>query len=695
MAKINLLSEEVSNKIAAGEVVERPASAVKEMIENSIDAGAGAITIEIKNGGISFIRVTDNGEGMDKSDAERCFLRHATSKLKTEEDLQSIATMGFRGEALAAIAAVSKIELLTRKKDSVAGTRIAIDGGEIKEIGDAGCPEGTTIVLRDIFYNVPARQKFLKKDITEAAAISAVVDHAALGSPEISFRYIKDGKSVLITQGGGLSEVVREIFGREILAKMAEVNYENKGIKVSGYVSLPEHARPNRALQYFFLNGRYIKGRVLTYALEEALKNSIMVEKYPLCVLNIEIIPSAVDINVHPAKTEAKFSDEKAVYDAVYFAVKNALFGTERRPEFTVSKNKFTIPKSEIPSFEAKQVYMNMVSGAASEKNAAQSASAVQPMPAIQSAPAEIAAAPAHTKDADGFYRSHPNGYGFREESTAAPISFAQNVAGAKDGAAQNSPHISAESPTESPAAAPQSASAESPLTVPAGAPPIVTEEGYAEALALSEEAANAGKAENLASNRENSEEISFRYVGELFNLYILVELESEVLLIDKHAAQERIRFEKLKKTERQFACQSLLNPAVIALSKEEHAVALDNLETLEELGFMLEDFGTGKVIMRTVPMDIAPEKGEETLIEICGLIAKNKREITPALYDDIYHSIACKASVKGGNDTPKEDLESLARQILKMPDIRYCPHGRPVAMVLKKTEIDKEFKRI
>lgn len=681
--RIHLLPRALADLIAAGEVVERPASVVKELVENAIDAGADKITIEIKNGGVSYMRVTDNGCGMSREDAARAFLRHATSKLHTAEELAGIATLGFRGEALAALAAVARVELMTKEKGAVSGTLLRVAASDISEPEDAGCPEGTTLVVRDLFFNTPARQKFLKKEVTEAAQVAAAVDRAALANPGIAFRFFKDGREELTTAGdGSLQNVVYQIYGRELCAKMVPVDYTMDKITVRGFAGRPEASRPNRNMQNFFLNGRYVKSRVFTAALEEAMKNSVMTERFPLCVLNVQIDPRLVDINVHPAKLEVKFTYERPVYDAVYFAVQSALRADDSRAEFRLAggAGRVHIPRDPDPGERAKQTFLRMAAADYREQilDAGREKTA-------RSTPAR----PGIEREESGEGVEAP-AVAYRTERGAQPRRVDLDV--------RYSDYVTEESERPRPQMIPQAAGSD----VPASEAESAAERTESPAAAETEQKA-AGQEKTAAvpgrtapdeHTQEQPEELSFRVVGELYRTYIIVELESEMLLIDKHAAQERIHFERLRAARQAPEMQALLAPVPVQLERAEYATVLSHLGDFEQLGFSIEDFGGGSVLVRAVPMDISGQDAAALVVEIAGKIASGAKEIEPAIYDELLHSIACKAAMKGGQKNAPEDLENLVRQLLAMPDIRYCPHGRPVAVATSKSQIERQFMR-
>ncbi len=605
MNRINLLPKSIFELIAAGEVVERPASVIKELVENSIDSGAIKITVEIQNGGIRYMRVTDNGCGILRDDIKRAFTSHATSKISTADDLEKIFTLGFRGEALASICAVSRVEMLTKTSDDFSGTRYEICGGEEKSLEAAGCPDGTTIIVRDLFYNTPARMKFLKKDVSEGNFVSSIIDKIAVSHPEISFNFIRDGKQVLFTPGNGdLLSCCQAVFGKDFTNDLIEVNSEINGIKVHGYVSAPFSSRATRSLQNFFVNNRYIKNKTIYAALEEAYKGSIMVGKHPYCVLFIELPFDTVDVNVHPAKTEVRFSDEKRIFDSVYYSVKNAVEKNNTRPQFKVEKiNPITLDKDyREKSDEQLKIYQQIISDLTEDKNTVVS--------------------------------SPENNISFSEDE-----------------------------------------------------PNLVNLTDFKNTETV--------KNDNKVVIDEEKKYIDYRVIGEAFNTYIFVEQGDKLLLIDKHAAHERILYEQLKKNSVLEGTQLLINPVNVSLSKEEYSAITENTELLKEIGFVVEDFGSGSVIVRECPLDLTVEDIKDFTVEIAGYLLKNKRNLVTEKQDWLLHNIACRAAVKGGNITSDYERELFVKKLLNMPEIRYCPHGRPVIIELTKYELEKQFGRI
>ena len=636
MPKILQLSPHVANLIAAGEVVERPASVAKELLENAVDAGASQITVEIRDGGMTFMRITDNGCGMSPEDARTAFLRHATSKLRSAEDLAAIATMGFRGEALAAIASVSRIDLLTKTPGSISGTSLSLEAGTITEESEAGCPDGTTIIVRDLFFNTPARMKFMKSDTVEGGRVSAAVQLQALAHPEVAFRFIRDGKEVLSTPGTGqLEAAVYCVYGREC-GKMVKVESRWEGYSLTGYISKPTDARPSRALQTFFVNDRPVKSRILIAALEEAYRNQIMVGKFPACVLHLHVPSNVVDVNVHPAKTEVKFLNEKAVFDCVHYGVLGALNKTPDRPQVQfkpVPAPAAPAPKTAAPKAPKQENFFRTMT--AEEYKTFSSAVKEAPKPSPLAAAATAAAV---------------------ERSIQKPVKEQVVL-----------PKIEPVPLPPLPEKKPE------PVVVPV---PVPVEEPVQEVIA------------------SMPQEIPWRFVGELYNSYIIVEQGEEAYLIDKHAAHERILFEKLKANQEAISSQSLLSPVACRLSPEEASILLANKALLEELGFETEEFGENTLLLRQIPMDLGVEQAQETLEQMAADLLNGRRERKDNVRDEILHTVACKAAIKAGWHSSEKELKVLAEQVMARDDLKHCPHGRPICITLSKKQLEKQFKR-
>ena len=647
MPKILQLSSHVANLIAAGEVVERPASAVKELLENAVDAGASKVTIEIRDGGMTFLRVTDNGCGMSAEDARTAFLRHATSKLRTEEDLAAIGTMGFRGEALAAIASVSRIDLMTKTPGSLSGVKLHLDAGVITEEAEAGCPDGTTILVRDLFYNTPARMKFMKSDTVEGSRVAAAVQMQALAHPEVAFQFLRDGKQVLATPGTGkLQDAMYCVYGRDC-ARMVAVESRWESYTLSGFVTLPTDARPSRNLQTFFVNDRPVKSKLLIAALEEAYRNQLMVGRFPGCVLHLNLPANAVDVNVHPAKTEVKFLSEKAVFDCVHYGVLGALNKKPDRPAVQFKPQPAPVsPEKPTPSPEAK---------------------------------------PAEKKEA--FFRTMTA----QEYKTfSAAMADAPKPKPEAAAAAAKKIPVGGNMPLREFVMLPQVRQAAQPEPAPSLPPLPETPKPSAPEMPV-----KAPEPEMEQTALEMPKADTWRMVGELYRTYILVEEGDNAFLIDKHAAHERILFEKLKANQESISGQTLLQPVPVRLSPAAAGELLGNTALLEELGFEIEEFGENTVLARQIPMDLTVEAAAEALETLADALLNGRRESRDTVRDTLLHTVACKAAIKAGWVSDEKELLAIAKAVMEREDLKYCPHGRPICVSLSQKMLEKQFKRI
>ncbi len=687
MGVINVLDKHVAELIAAGEVVERPSSVIKELIENSIDAGAKNITVEIKNGGTTFMRVTDDGCGILRDDIKVAFLRHATSKVKFENDLESISTLGFRGEALASICAVSKLQLITRNKNEDIGSLYKINGGEEIGLSDTGCPVGTTFIIRDLFYNIPARAKFLKKDVAEGNAVSNVVDKAALSHPDIAFTYIKDGKQALKTFGDGkLLSAIYSVFGKDFKDSLIPVDYKLDSIKIYGYVSKPVNARPNRNMQNFFINGRYVKTRTGFVALEEAFKGSIMVGKFPSCVLNIELPYEAIDVNVHPSKIEVRFVNERPVFDAVYHAVKSALMKYDSRKTATFKHNAAFNAANSFNPFKNAQAFLD-------DKN--NNNTFLKP----KTTDKKVEYNPYDTvsfdirKDEDKKTVKKGNTDSFKFSDTSNPFDIFTKSAIKNDKKEKYySDFIN---------------SHEKPKTEQSS---VATSEDKKFQKITSNTTQNLAK-ENLSKiefdknqSDKNSDvpilikqdDVFIRYIGEAFDTYIIAEKNNkEILFIDKHAAHERLIYEKLKNDKAGTYSQFLLQPVTVTLDKAEYNAAINNLDMFKECAFDVDDFGNSTVIVRSAPQYLDAGDISDCIAEMSNYIALGKNDIYSEKMDWFFHNVACRCAVKAGNKSTVQELIELVKKLEENPQIKYCPHGRPICIVMTKSEIEKQFGRV
>ena len=663
MGKINQLSFAVANLIAAGEVVDRPASVVKELLENSIDAGADSITVEINRGGVSLIRVCDNGHGISKEDLPLAIKRHATSKISGAEDLDSIVTLGFRGEALAAISAVSDVKIISKTKDAPLGHLLtSMAGGEV-EVCEVGCADGTTVIVENIFLNVPARRKFLKKDVTEAMAVTAVVEKIALSRPDIAFNYIIDGQRRFSTAGDGkVRNAVYAILGRDFASRLVEVNSEYEGIRIYGYVGRSDNCRANRNMQNFFINGRFVKSKTACAAIEQAYSSYIAEGKFPVCVLFITVSPMAVDVNVHPAKLEVKFSNEKAVFESVYYSVKTALQSHTQKSEFELPKDKN----------EQAKVYQTF--------SYAQNKTEKSTLSSATFRPATNSFAPMRDNTVKAEKQSSIlDHYGsFRLKSTDADtVGF----------------HV----PQKYEPKTDTSNSYEITIDDIRVAPAVNSE-------AKAHESADANVVDNALQNQGAEEEYvpePYRIIGVCFNTYILVEQSGKLLIIDKHAAHERIIFESLKKNLKNVAhaSQMLLLPIIAVLSYEEFSAALEYKDEINKTGFEFTlDEEDNKARIDAIPDMLELSAAQDVFVTMLDNLSQNKAsaELTrDSLYERALYQSACKAAVKGGRQDNEENIAWICDMLMNIPDIKVCPHGRPVVTELDKRYIDRQFERI
>lgn len=754
MAKINILPKSIAELIAAGEVVERPASVVKELVENSIDAGAKSVAVEIQNGGVRYIRVTDDGCGIAPEDVPTAFISHATSKIKDASDLNSILTLGFRGEALPSVAAVSRLSMLTRTEDSDEGVVYTVEGGENASCSPAGCPVGTTITVRDLFFNTPARMKFLKKDVTEGSCVTDVVTKASLAHPEVRFSLIRDGKKVLSTPGNGkLSDTVYSVFGKSVAEALLPCEYSANGISVAGYISKPLNNRPNRNMQFFFVNGRSVRIPAAVPALDEAYKNSIMVGKFPMCFLNVSIAAEKVDVNVHPAKTEIRFSEESKIFEVIYYAAKSALTrGDVSHPTIKLTDNSvLDAPrqKTEQLSFSAHSV--NGASAAARQENPYSSfvrrddapsgsvfAKEQTPVKAESGGNAFEKSRNGQSESLSG-YRLRKNDdteqtrAGQKESPTAAaqqnenaPVAGTAFASPAKSGESgktsdsesgttgisgndrekvlspdglaakynypQTLPLRSSEADPISDGA-PRASSPETGYNVPWMKKTnidVFVDDDSADNGGTAVEKHSAGKDENISDNASDD----FRIIGEAFKTYIIVEKDSKLLIVDKHAAHERMIFNKMTNSAESYS-QVLLTPVPVTLSGKEYAAVTENIGIFAEAGFTVDDFGDGTVAVRECPAELTKEDIPSLIIEIAGELLKGNTRAKPERLERIRETAACRAAIKAGDSLKPEETYAFVRQLLSDSSVRYCPHGRPVMYELSKHEIERQFGRL
>lgn len=656
MPKINLLDKSVYELIAAGEVIERPSSVIKELAENSIDAWAASITVEIKRGGISYLRVTDDGCGISHEDIPTAFMRHATSKVYTQDDLDSINTLGFRGEALASVCAVSRVELLTKQREDQLGSIYRIEAGEPVEYDRAGCADGTTIIIRDLFYNTPARLKFLKKDVTEGNYCASVIEKLALSHPGISFRFIRDGRQTMLSSGDGeYYSAVYAVFGKQFAAGLIPVENVYQNTAVTGYVSSPLFTRANRSMQNFFVNGRSVKSPLCCAALEEAFRNTIMVGKFPSCVLCVNTDPSQVDANIHPTKTEVRFTNEKIVFDAVYFAVKNALMGYDESRE--IKLNTAPARAENIPQLERART---------SEPLRTASAQVIEEPPKTMPIPSG--------RDAVIYpqEKREPPKFTLRQE-TPQPAQFTQPLPAAEQTYMPELVPAKKPEPRETPLAdlpgfafLSEKSFEKKPEPVPQEPDPVIPQERPKEQI---------------------------RVVGELFKTYIVCESTEGMILIDKHAAHERVNFERLKKGFDSSA-QLLMQPEEVYLTPEEFNGMSEYADKLAQVGIIME-FTDGKARVTGLPQMLDKVPPAEIVECIAKIVSQGNTNAEGELFDDMLHTVACKASIRGNEDNDILELQVLAQEVFNNPDIRYCPHGRPVMTQISRKQIERYFGRV
>lgn len=655
MSKIQVLDNFISEQIAAGEVIERPSSVIKELVENAIDAKAHNITVEIKNGGTTYMRISDDGIGMSKEDAQKCVLRHATSKIKSLNDLFSIDTLGFRGEALASICVVSKLQIITKTSDSLYGSNLYFEGGKLESIEDSGCPDGTTIIVRDLFYNTPARLKFLKKDSSESSKVQNVVEKIALSKPEISFNFIKDDVSVFQTNGNGnLKECIYSILGKEISNNISEVSYELNGVKVEGYISLPVTVRGNRGLELFFVNGRYITTKMLSIAVEQAYRNLIMKGKYPICVLNIYIDSSKIDVNVHPAKLEAKFSEEKLVFDTIYFGCKNALNGkdylsiSESKPVTTISTND-TVNEQ---MFSKKD---NSITSSASEEKK--------------------------------FEKDLFENVQLWNNTNEPKMSFSQNI-----------PDTNTSIDVSHLFSSNQMISNDN---------KVYSEDNHKDIDILDEDIPsllnfNPIKIDNEEDviTEEPSDNFSFDsnnliIIGEAFKTYIIFQIDDKLYILDKHAAHERIIFNKFKTMDLLKDVQQMFVPAIIDLSSYDYDIFINNEDLIKDIGFTCEHFGNQSIKISAVPIFLMKKNIKDIFLSCLSEIDKSKNLDKNSILDNLLHTMSCRSAIKAGDFTSEFEMKKFVEKVIFDDNVRFCPHGRPCIREFDRTDLEKLFKRI
>ena len=703
MGVINVLDKHIAELIAAGEVVERPSSVIKELVENSIDAGAKNITVEIKNGGTTFMRVADDGCGIYRDDIKKAFLRHATSKVKTANDLDMISTLGFRGEALASISAVSRLQVITKNENEEIGSCYEIEGGDEISLEEAGCPTGTTFVIRDLFYNIPARSKFLKKDVAEGNAVSALMDKIVLSHPEVAFTFIRDGKQVLRTFGDGkLLSAIYSVFGKDFAKGLIPVDYTLDSVTVKGYISKPINSRPNRNMQNFFINGRFVKTRTGMAALEEAYKGSIMVGKFPSAVLQLTVPYEIIDVNVHPAKIEVRFINERPVFDAIYHAVKTALQQGDERKQIHFKENTAFNEIKKVNPFSNAQAVFAKAENTPAEKP-------IKPIERIEPVLKNSEPKPYNPfdeldlKDEKTKPVSIDN---LKMSDSSNPFDIYSKQAIKRNSELENKKAEFSKQKlekaeqlilkaTQQEESLPKQEITVDDLTAESTETPIETEVSKEEVKPLK------GISENSTDNNDAltelpKEQTKLRFLGEAFNTYIIVEKnDNEVLIIDKHAAHERIIYEKLKADSGSANVQYLLTPITVTLDKIDYDAAISNLDMFAKCSFDVEDFGNGTLLVRSAPQYLAATEIADCITEMSGYIASGKKDIYTEKMDWFYHNVSCRSAIKAGNKSTVQELMDIAWTLEKNPQIKYCPHGRPICIVMTKYEIEKQFGRL
>ena len=715
MAVIHVLDKHTAELIAAGEVVERPASVVKELLENAIDAGATQITVTIESGGVKLIEISDNGSGIEAEYIPTAFIRHATSKIRTEDDLNHIHTLGFRGEALASIASVARVEVLTRTENDECASVYRIEGGEDYPLEPGARGVGTTIRVQDLFYNTPARMKFLKKDSSEGTFAADIVAHVALSHPEVSFKFVREGKLQYVTPGDGkLRSAAYAVLGREFSRDLMELDNQEGVYRVWGLITQPRSCRASRSMQYFYINGRYVRNRTMMAAMETAFKGTTMQGKFPGGILLLEMPADLVDVNVHPAKTEVRFARENDIFDLVYHAVKLALAqpGTgERRFAFEADKKDEESNKSEISDNTVENdVKKNSFTGlSAIIPGQAEPGTLHEHTPQPQRSFRSFTPAPAAAPPSRPASASHPDilpvpGTAEEKLTEHSWTTVASGLPIRQDATL----HSPAPAPTESEPEAPAFAAAlgEGALDIEPDGADLSEHQDHMAAWdpAPKEELPAASARQQTSAAEDTPEQLGFdvqegpaplRYVGEIFKTYILAERGEEICIIDKHAAHERQLFEKLAANYGDVPAQLLLEPLVVELSAEEKTALLSNLELLESAGLEIDDFGGNSVFLRSVPADVEQGSAEDLLVELADKLSKGSRDALSEKTEWVLHSISCRAAIKAGDKTSPQELMALAEKILSGEVPPFCPHGRPCVLKLTRKELEKQFGRI
>lgn len=695
MGKINVLTEEVANMISAGEVVERPASVVKELVENSVDAGATSVTVEIKNGGMSYIRVTDNGGGIEKDDLKTAFLPHATSKIKNGADLAKIMTLGFRGEALASIAAVSSVEVFTKTRADDFGSLITVKGGKVIEEDETGCADGTTVIVRDLFFNTPARMKFLKKDSAETAYITDVMNKVILGNPSVAVKYISQSKTVTSAGDGNLKNAIFAVYGADYAKNLIEVDYSDESIRVSGFIGNSQISRNTRAYQTFFINGRNFVSRALSAALSEGCKNTVMVGKFPFAVLNVEINPAFVDVNVHPTKMEVRFSDDKKVFEAVYWAVKNALEKKRVVPEMKMPERKLEKKKFDVPEGikKSNQIDINLLRDAF-----------VKPKESYRAENSEIKISDIKPDVKTEEIRTAKAEEHINKEEKISDVQKSAPSTEIPNNGRVTIDDLKPKADTKT-------------LNDEGKCYPddefVRTASGAETFESLKKDAENFGAKPHTGAgangaydnvyddekitNTELKAGIDFRVVGQIFSTYIIVEKSGEMCVIDQHAAHERLYFEEFTEDykNKSILSQIMLIPATVSLAPTLFETVSENKEFFASLGFEIDDFGDNVVIVRKIPAALEGCGIDGLIVEIAEILQNKSKVDLTDLSEISLHTMACKRAIKGNTPLSYKEMEDLVQKVYTLGNINTCPHGRPIEIKMSKKDLEKEFKRI
>lgn len=705
MSNIHVLDQITIDKIAAGEVIERPASVVKELVENAIDAGSGSVTVEIKEGGISYMRIADNGCGIARDDVQNAFLRHSTSKIRAAEDLEHIASLGFRGEALSSIAAVSQVEMITKTKEQLLGTRYQIAGGKEEELEDTGASDGTTFLIRQLFYNVPARRKFLKTPITEASHVGDLMTRLALSHPEISFQFINNGQSRLHTSGNGnLKDVIYHVYGREITANLIPLEYKNNGLSLSGYIGAPLISRGNRNFENYFINGRYVKSNIIYRAIEDAYKDFSMQHKFPFTVFHITIDGEHVDVNVHPTKMELRFNNQQEVYNTLYEAIDSALHGRELIPKVTLDEPK--VPRTEaVPVTKEKQNFRttgSSVSFASTAGNMTKQAAQSEMWAGVQTPVKQKTKIPPkeernldyfmeqmkkrvtsyHQQNSSAEVKSRSDIFKPERQADRIREAVSQYKATARDAKKQEFPKKTDVTPE-----------------IP-GTAKTTTEKTTANEQGIDIKANEKPEQMDLFEDRflDKERKADYTLIGQIFDTYWLVQFENSLYIIDQHAAHERVLYERTLREmkNREFTSQMISPPIILNLTMQEAELLRQYMDRFTRIGFEFEEFGQDSFAVRSVPDNLFSIAKKDLLLEMIDHLSDELNRNQPSdLIDEKIASMSCKAAVKGNMSLSAAEVDTLIGELLLLDNPYHCPHGRPTIISMTKRELEKKFKRI